>query len=99
MTSSRDENVIKLFLNSLINSSNLYLQDLGSEIALSIMVQEFTRLQNGALSVTPVYIYLSIYLCMYRCLHQTLLVRGLASLSQKCAISDIAITSARNNIF
>ena len=26
------------FLNSLINSSNLYLQDLGSEIALSIMV-------------------------------------------------------------
>ena len=29
------------------------------------MVWEFTRLQNGTLSVTPVYIYLSIYLCMY----------------------------------
>ena len=27
-----------IFSNSLINSSNLYLQDLGSEIALSIMV-------------------------------------------------------------
>ena len=39
-----------------------------------------------------------IYICMVA-LHQTLLVRGLASLSQKCAITDIAITSARNNIF
>ena len=40
----------------------------------------------------------SALICMVA-LHQTLLVRGLASLSQKCAITDIAITSARNNIF
>ena len=53
MTSSRDENVIKHFFHN-------YLQDLGSEIALSIMVQEFTRLQNGILSVTPVSMYVSI---------------------------------------
>ena len=57
MTSLSNENVIKLFcLYSLFISSNLYLQNLGSEIALSIMVQEFTRLQNGPfleLSVTP----------------------------------------------
>ena len=51
--------------------------------------------REGALASALIYIY--IY--MYGCLHQTLLVRGLASLSQKCAISDIAITSARNNIF
>ena len=48
------------------------------------------------LASTQIYIYT--YICMVA-LHQTLLVRGLASLSQKCAISDIAITSARNNIF
>ena len=52
------------FSHSLNNSPNNYLQDLGSEIALYIMVQEFTRLQNGTFSVTPVYIYLSIYLCI-----------------------------------
>ena len=47
MTSSRDENVIKhFFYIVIINSPNLYLQDLGSEIALSIMVKKFTRLQN-----------------------------------------------------
>ena len=48
MTSSSDENVINLFSYSLFINSNLYLQNLGSEIALSIMVQEFTRLQNGS---------------------------------------------------
>ena len=48
MTSSRNQNVIK---NShrLIISSNIYLQDLGSEIALSSMVHEFTCLQNGTI--------------------------------------------------
>ena len=66
MTSSRDKNVITIFFHiadSLLVSSNLYLQNLGSEIALSIMVQEFTCLQNGlflGLSVTPVSIYVSI---------------------------------------
>ena len=35
-----------IFSYSLLVSSKLYLQNLGSEIALSIMVQEFTRLQN-----------------------------------------------------
>ena len=52
------------FSHSLNNSPNNYLQDLGSEIALSIMVQEFTRLQNGTLSVTPVSIYISIYVSL-----------------------------------
>ena len=40
----------------------------------------------------------STQICMVA-LHQTLLVRGLASSHRKCAITDIAITSARNNIF
>ena len=38
MTSSRDENVINFFSHSLIISLNIYLQEVGSEIALSIMV-------------------------------------------------------------
>ena len=54
MTSTRDENVIKLFLKSLIISLNNYLQYLGYEIAISIIAQKFTRLQNGTLLVTPV---------------------------------------------
>ena len=72
-----------IFSNSLINSSNLYLQDLGSEIALSIMVQEFTCLQNGSLSVTPVSIYLYMYVCMYRCFTSNFVYIGVASESQE----------------
>ena len=65
------------------------------------MVQEFTRLQNGTLSVTPVSMYLSMYVCMYVSLLyiKLCIYRGWQASHRKCAISDIAITSARNNIF
>ena len=46
-----------LFSHSLIISANHYLQDLGSESALSIMVQKFTWLQNGTLLGLSVPLY------------------------------------------
>ena len=39
------------------------------------------------------------YVCIYRCFTSNFVYIGVASSHRKCAISDIAITSARNNIF
>ena len=85
-----------LFSHSLIVSSNLYLQDMGSEIALSIMVQEFTRLENGTLlhafgNSWALYLSIVAYIKLYFSIVVYILYKGLASLSQKCAISDIHV--------
>ena len=48
------------FKLSLLHPSIYYLSDLGSEVALSFKLRELFKLQSGALSVVPLYIYLSV---------------------------------------
>ena len=43
----------------------LYLQDVGLEITLSIMVLELTSAQNGSKMTQKLSVYVSIYLCIY----------------------------------
>ena len=46
--------------------SILYLQDVGFEIILSIMVPELTSAQNGSKMTQKLSVILSMYLCIYQ---------------------------------
>ena len=48
----------------------LYLQDVGLEITLSIMVLELTSAQNGYKMTQKLSVYVSIYLSIYLCMYQ-----------------------------
>ena len=64
---------LKIFLHSLMHIPILYLQDVGLEITLSIMVPGLTSAQNGSKMTQALSVYLSSYLCMYVSMYVSIL--------------------------
>ena len=86
MTSSwRHNDNQKNFSHSLMHIPILYLQGVGLEFTLSIMVLELTSAQNGykmTQKLSVVCIYLSMYLCIYLSRNSELLYSSPAKKSQ-----------------
>ena len=65
MTSLSDKNVIRLIFHIAYSLVQTFIFKLGSEIALSIVIHEFTRLQNRSPQNSP-FLELSVTPSIYR---------------------------------